>query len=102
MLVIKDINKAIKSKIRTAKCEADMALRYRADYPEVAKVFNELSKSDLQDIELLHSNVERLIMIYRQKNGEPPVAMQAIYDWVHQEMIEDVKEIKSLQNMFIK
>ena len=37
---------------------------------------------------------------YRKTNGEPPAAMQAIYDYVHEQNIEEAAEVKRLQSMF--
>ncbi len=103
MLIIKDINKIIKKKTKMAREEIDLAMKYKMDYPEASKSLYEMSKDEINDIESnLHANVEKLIMAYRQKNGEPTEGMKAVYDWLHQEMIEDVTEIKNMQTMYMK
>ena len=51
-------------------------------------------------MDMLHTQVARIINDYRSKKGEPPEAMQAIYDYLHEEQIEHVKEVKILLSMY--
>lgn len=49
---------------------------------------------------LLHAQVVKLIDIYKKTKGEPPAAMQAVYDYLHEKYIEEVKEVKTMQQMY--
>jgi hypothetical protein len=40
--------------------------------------------------------VKKIIAEHREKKGEPPAAMMAVWDYVHKKMIERVEKVKSL------
>ena len=46
---------------------------------------------------MLHDQVSRLIAQYRKEHGEPPAAMSAVYDYLHERHIEEAAEIKAMQ-----
>ena len=46
------------------------------------------------------TTVARIIAQYRKENGEPPTAMLAVYDYLHEKQIERAKEVKDYQAMY--
>lgn len=100
MLIIKKLCKMIKEEISDAEKYANCALKYKDDDKTLAETFYTLANNELQHMDLLHAQVVRLINDYRSKKGEPPEAMQAVYDYVHEEQMDDVKEIKVLLSMY--
>ena len=44
--------------------------------------------------------MKTLIEEYRQEKGEPPKEMMAIYNFLHEKFIDEVKGIKILQDMY--
>ena len=100
MLEIKELSKLVKEEVCDAKKYADLALKWQEKDKQVADTFYSLSGQELQHMEMLHNQVTRLINNYRQTKGEPPKEMLAIYEYVHDEQIEAVSEVKILLNMY--
>ena len=78
------------------------ALEVKQDYPEVAELFNMLSGEEMKHMQMLHNQVVKLIENYRKTEGEPPVSMLAVYDYLHQKFIDHAKEIKVMQQMYME
>ena len=100
MTIIKKLSKLIECEIEDAERYIDYALKYKDEYPAVARLFSTLSAEEMEHQNKLHSAVVQLINEYKQTKGEPPEAMQAVYDYVHEQQIEKAKEVKLLQSMF--
>lgn len=100
MLLIKKLSKMIKEEIGDAEKYAKCALNYKDDDRVLADAFYNLANEELKHMEMLHNQVVRLINEYKAKKGDPPKEMLAIYDYVHEEQIEDVQEVRILLNMY--
>ena len=48
---------------------------------------------------MLHAQAERLIREYQDSGEETPPAMQAVYDWEHEKMMDNMARIKTMQDM---
>lgn len=100
MLIIQKLSRMIKEEIGDAEKYANCALKYKEEDKALADVFYTLSTEELKHMEMLHAQVARIINEYKAKKGAPPEGMQAIYDYVHEEEMENVKEVKILQSMY--
>jgi hypothetical protein len=90
----------IKEEICDAEKYANCALQYKDDDKILAETFYSLANNELQHMDTLHTQVVRLSNEYKTKKGEPPKEMQVIYDYLHEEQIESVKEVKLLLSMY--
>ena len=97
MKIIKCLNEYIDEEIHDGEKYIKKALEVREEYPEVAELFNMLSNEEMKHMQLLHNQVVKLIDTYRKEHGEPPEAMLAVYNYLHEKFIEEAKEVKILQ-----
>lgn len=100
MKLIKKISKMIEDEIEGAECYVKMALKHKEDRPELAKMFYSLSMDEMEHMSKLHGAVVGIIEEYRKEHGEPPEAMMAIYDYLHDKHIKDVAEVRTMQAMY--
>ena len=100
MKIIKTLSKKIEEELCDAKDYAKMALKYKEEYPGLSRTLFNISLQEMEHMGLLHNEVADIIKKYRDENGEPPVEMMAVYNYLHEEQIEKAAEVKTLQNMY--
>ena len=100
MQIIKVLSELIADEIKDAENYADLALKYKADQPEVAELFHELSEEEMGHMNDLHDQVARLIKEYRDQHGSPPEGMLAVYNYLHEQQTENAMRVKVKQKMY--
>lgn len=80
----------------------ECACKYKIEDPEAARLMYELSVEELGHSERLHELVISKIEKYKRENGEPPKEMMALYNYIHEKMIEDKTKVVIMQELFKK
>lgn len=100
MKLIEKLSDMIEEEIDDAEKYAKCALKYKTEYPELADTFIKLSGEEMRHRSMLHDQAERIIEQYREKNGEPPKEMLAVYDYLHKKQIDHSAAVKTYQDMY--
>ena len=100
MKIIKCLSEYIEEELHDADKYIVQAIKVKDEYPGLAELFYQLSLEEMNHMTRLHNEVEKIILEYRRDVGDPPEAMQAVYDFMHERMIAKAKEVKIEQGMF--
>ena len=100
MKLIEKISDHISDEISDAKCYAKWALKEKESNGSLADVLYTLSLDEMKHATMLHNEVVRIIENYRREHGEPPAAMLAVYEYLHEKEIEKMAEAKHLQALY--
>lgn len=102
MKIIKCLEKFIDEELHDSEKYIKKALEVKNEYPDVAELLNMLSAEEMKHMNLLHGMIVKLIEFHKKMKGDPPPEMLAVYNYLHEQSIEKVKDIKILQQMYIE
>lgn len=100
MKMIKKLERYINEEIGDAKKYIECALAHKEENRDLADVFYDLSQQEVKHADMLHKQVVEMIDQYKQEHGAPPENMMAIYEYLHEQEIEAMKEVKMMQQMY--
>ena len=98
MKIIEKLMSLIEDELDDAEKYAHCALKFGDEYPELRSVFRNLSHEEMGHKEMLHAQVVKLIEKHRLEHGDPPVAMLAVYEHLHERAIERAARVRALQD----
>ena len=100
MKIIKCLSELIEEELSDSQKYIDLAMKWKADEPDTADLFYELSLEEMGHVDKLHEEVTELIEEYRKSNGEPPKEMMVLYEYLHEMHVGHAMQIKVKQAMF--
>ena len=95
MKIIQRLSDMIEEEIEDAMKYAKCSMEHDDD-PELSRTFRLLAGEELNHVNLLHTQVVRIIKAYKERSGEPPASMMAVYDYLHNRQIDKVAEVRRL------
>lgn len=96
MKIIAILADKIDEELHDAEEYAELAHKYKLDHPKLAETFISLADEEMGHQKMLHTEATRLIEQVRQKDGEPPAGMIAVYEYEHGKQIKKSAEIKQM------
>ena len=100
MKLIKDLEELIEDEIHDVEKYAKMALHLKSTNPTLAQILYNISVQEDSHRNVLHNEIVKLIENHRDRHGDPPAAMQAVYDYLHERHIEDMADARRYQEMY--
>lgn len=100
MKIIKSIAEKIEEELHDADAYIGLAMSWKEEQPDAAKVFYDLSLEEMGHVDKLHAEVTRLISEYRQESGEPPKDMLTLWNYLHEKHMAEAMAIKVKQGMY--
>ena len=100
MKLIKLLEEKIEDEIHDIKEYAELAAEVKDEHPSLAQVLYNISVQEDAHHAALHGEVVKLIEEHRRKHGEPPAAMMAVYEYLHNKQIDKVGKVKNYLAMF--
>lgn len=100
MEIIQILSEAMMEEIEDAGKYEKLALRYKDEHPDMARNLDMISHQEMEHMNILHNSAEAIINKYQKEKGDPPAAMMAVYDYLHEKDIQKAAEVTAMQNMF--
>lgn len=97
MKIIKELSEMIEEELDGAEEYAKDAVKLREENPTLAKVFYEISSDEMRHVDMLHTEVARMIEAHRREHGAPPAPMLAVYEYLHERHIEKANTVRRYQ-----
>lgn len=100
MKLIKYLEDAIEEEIEGVKGYAKKAVELKDEHPALAQVLYNISVQEDAHQAALHKEVVKIIEDHRRTHGEPPAAMMAVYEYVHQKHIDALADARRYQDVY--
>lgn len=100
MKLISELEDRIEEEINDVKFYAKLAAKVKPDHPNLAHVLYTISTQEEAHQAALHGEVVKIIEDYRRTHGDPPAAMMAVYEHVHNKHIERLAEARRYQEIY--
>lgn len=102
MKIIKVIVEQIEDEVEGAEEYAKLATQYKTEDKALADMYFDIANQELMHVDKLHSQVVKYIQQYKTTGKEIPASMQAVWDWEHEKIVDNVTRIKLMLDMYKK
>lgn len=85
--------------LNDAEKYAKKAMHYKTENRSLSEMFLQNSKEEMTHMERLHDHAVKCIAKYKEEHGPAPEAMQFVWDWEHEKLIDRASKIKHMQEM---
>lgn len=102
MKQIKTIVKDIKEEVEGATHYAKLAMQYKDTDKALADAYYAMANQELGHVDALHAQAVRMIKAYQATGKEVPVAIQAVWDWEHENQVDAVTRVKMMLEQYKK
>ena len=102
MKLIRDLEEYIEEEIHSIKRYAKKAAELKDEYPTLAQLLYNISQQEDGHQAAIHNEVVNIIEEHRRTHGDPPPAMQAVYDYLHQKSVDKLAEARMYQDIYKK
>lgn len=99
MQIIKSIVTKIDDELEDAEKYIKCAYKVKDEHPNLANLYYNLSLEEMKHMTMLHDQVVKIIDDYKREH-EVPVAMQTLYDYIHEREQKWAAKIKAKQDNF--
>lgn len=99
MKELKKIARQLRDELEVAEEYAQCAATLKETRPSDASSYAEMAKDELDHAETLHKMAVKAIEKQRVAGEEAQPAMQAVWDWEHEQMIDRIGKVKALLAM---
>lgn len=96
MKIIMELVEMIDDELSGAKEYIKHAMQRREEHPHLADTFADLAEQEMGHVSKLHDEVTQLIKEVRQRDGEPPAGMMAVYEYEHGKQIKKAAKVKQM------
>lgn len=100
MREIREVVKDIKCELKHAYKYAEEANKHKTEYPTLADAYYKIANDGLTHMDLLHKEIVMLIDKVRKAGTTIPSGMMEIWDYEHEQMIEDAAEVKAMLMLY--
>lgn len=96
MKIIKKLADMIEDELEGSEEYIELAIKHHKDHPELAQTFYELAQTEMGHVDILHTQVVKLIERHRKEHGDPPETMLAVWDYAHEKHMEKAAKVKGM------
>lgn len=100
MKLIKELEEMMEDEIHDIQKYSKKAAELKEKYPSLAQTLYSISTQEDSHQAAIHGEIVKLIDEHKKTHGEPPAAMMAVYEYLHERHIEKLAEARRYQDIY--